>query len=386
MADVFDQVGFVHLHAHTSFSLREGALTISRLAVLAAADRMPALAITDTNNLFGALEFSEKLAKAGVQPIIGIHLAVDFADASVLAPRQGQAGGFRQSELGRANLVLLAQSEQGYANLMRLASRAWLDPEPGDPPHIGLERLASLAQDLILLTGGPSGPLDRALRAGRPEAALHRLERLRTAFDRRLYVELQRHGVEDERRVEPQLLDLAYDGGLPLVATNEPFFGARSEYEAHDALICIAEGALVSSDDRRRLTHEHRFKTRAEMLELFSDLREATSNSVEIAMRCAYRPTVRKPILPRYGAVDGAPLDEIGELRTQAEEGLARRLHAHGPAPGHSEQSYRDRLAFELEVIVGMQFPGYFLIVADFIKWAKTQNIPVGPGRGSGAG
>ena len=377
---LIEDVGFVHLHVHTSFSLREGALGIGKLLKFAAADRMPALAITDTNALFGALEFSEKASKEGIQPIIGAQLTVDFGDAAQFGGRNVHA------EAGRAAVVLLAQSEQGYMNLMRLASRAWIAPEPGDLPHVRMDMLASHAEGLILLSGGPSGPLDRAVIAGRVDVAGERLEQLAKAFDRHLYLELQRHGLPEEKRVEPALVDFAYRRGLPLVATNEPFFAAKSDHEAHDALICIAEGAVVSSGDRRQLSAEHRFKTRAEMVALFADQPEATRHSVEIALRCAYRPKTRKPILPRFTSVDGAELDEVGELRRQAEEGLERRLAAHGPAPGQTETDYRDRLAFELDIIIRMQFPGYFLIVADFIKWAKQQGIPVGPGRGSGAG
>ena len=173
---------------------------------------------------------------------------------------------------------------------------------------------------------------------------------------------------------------------MPLVATNEPYFAEPSDYEAHDALLCVAEGAVLSTPERRRLSPEHRFKTRAEMTELFADLPEATEASVEIAMRCAYRPLTRKPILPRFSVVRGAALDEEQELRRQASEGLSARLAAHGLAPGRTEEDYRKRLAFELDVIVNMKFAGYFLIVADFIQWAKAQGIPVGPGRGSGAG
>ena len=377
---LIEDVGFVHLHVHTSFSLREGALGIGKLLKFAAADRMPALAITDTNALFGALEFSEKASKEGIQPIIGAQLTVDFGDAAQFGGRNVHA------EAGRAADVLLAQSEQRYMNLMRLASRAWIAPEPGDLPHVRMDMLASHAEGLILLSGGPSGPLDRAVIAGRVDVAGERLEQLAKAFDRHLYLELQRHGLPEEKRVEPALVDFAYRRGLPLVATNEPFFAAKSDHEAHDALICIAEGAVVSSGDRRQLSAEHRFKTRAEMVALFADQPEATRHSVEIALRCAYRPKTRKPILPRFTSVDGAELDEVGELRRQAEEGLERRLAAHGPAPGQTETDYRDRLAFELDIIIRMQFPGYFLIVADFIKWAKQQGIPVGPGRGSGAG
>ena len=371
---------FVHLHTHSSFSLREGALGIGKLAKLAAYDRMPALAITDTNNLFGALEFSEKLAKEGIQPIIGISLSVEFGDGAALGQRFERAGA------GRGALVLLAASEAGYANLMQLASRAWLDSLDGDSAHVPLALLAAHAGGLMALTGGPQGPLDRALAAGRPEMAAERLTKLAPLFGDRLYMEIQRHGLAEEKLAEPQLIALANQHALPLVATNEAYFGAPADYEAHDALICIAEGALVSDGNRRQLSPEHYFKTRAQMAKLFSDLPDALARTVEIARRCAYRPLTRKPILPRYTALDGAPLDEVAELRALAQAGLEMRLQAHGPAPGLDAQTYYDRLAFELDVIIKMNFPGYFLIVADFISWAKNHGIPVGPGRGSGAG
>ena len=372
-------VGFVHLHVHSAFSLREGALPIEVLAKFAAADGMPALAITDTNNLFGALEFSEKLAKSGVQPIIGAQLTVDFGDGPPSASRVAE------SRAARAPLVLIAKDETGYKALMRLASRVWLDPKDGEDPHIPFSALAENA-GLIALTGGPMGPIDRALALGLPELASSRLARLAPLFGDRLYVEVQRHDSESERRVEPALLDLAYARGLPLVATNEPYFAAAADFEAQDALLCVAEGALQSASDRRRLTPEHRFKTRAEMRALFADLEEALDNSVEIALRCAYRPHTRKPILPHYMAPDGQAVDEEEELRRQAAEGLERLLSRYGCAPGFTNEDYRQRLEFELSVIVRMKFAGYFLIVADFIKWAKAQGIPVGPGRGSGAG
>ena len=369
---------FVHLHTHSSYSLREGAMSIAKLITFAAADAMPALAITDTNNLFGALEFSEKVAKAGLQPIIGIQLAIGFGDGSMLAARGGE------EDAGRAPLVLLAKDETGYLNLMHLASRAFLDPTPGESAHVGLRRLEGRTAGLIALTGGPSGPLDRCYGYGRPDAAIERLGKLEGLFPGRLYIELQRHGLAKERETEGALIDLAYDRGLPLVATNEPYFAALSDYEAHDALICIADGAVVGQSGRRQLSPEHRFKTRAEMLKLFADLPEATGNTVEIAQRCFYRPRTRKPILPAF--TSGAAADEAAELVRQAQEGLAARLAARGMAPGTDAKVYTDRLAFELAVITNMKFPGYFLIVADFIKWAKDRGIPVGPGRGSGAG
>jgi DNA polymerase-3 subunit alpha len=378
--------GFIHLHVHTAFSLREGALTLQRLIDLAARDAMPALAVTDTNNLFGALQFSEYAAKAGVQPIPGVQITVDFADGKETGP--GDTSGY-------SSLVLLAKSEAGYGNLMRLGSRVYLGPEQGATPHVTLSDIAADGADLIALTGGPDGVLDRLLGSGRPEQALARLKVLEELFGDRLYIELQRHGLAQERDVEAQLLDLAYRRGLPLVATNEPFFATSNDFEAHDALLCIAEGSTIGVSERRRLTPQHHFKTRAEMLALFADLPEATGNSVEIAQRCVFRPKTRNPIMPRYirEAPDGvepgaAGLDavEARELRRQAEEGLAARLQATGPGPGLKREDYDARLAFELDVIEKMRFPGYFLIVSDFIKWAKTQGIPVGPGRGSGAG
>src|SRR6202522_1911802 len=376
---ILKAVSFVHLHVHSAYSLREGALTVEMLAKLAQADAMPALAITDTNNLFGALEFSEKLAKSGVQPIIGAQMTVDFADAAPAFWRGVER------DNARSPIVLLAQSETGYQHLMRLASALWLDPKDGDDAHLPFAALED-CPGLIALTGGPAGPIERALRAVFGDLAESRLKRLAEAFGSRLYVEIQRHGLDSERAIEPELIALADRVGLPLVATNEPYFAGPSDYEAHDALLCVAEGALVSTADRRRLSPEHRFKTRAQMTELFADLPEATEASVEIAMRCAYRPLTRKPILPRFAVAGGAAVDEEHELRRQAIEGLAARLAAHGLAPGHAEEDYSKRLAFELDVIVNMTFAGYFLIVADFIQWAKAQGIPVGPGRGSGAG
>ena len=292
-SSVIKAVGFVHLHVHSAYSLREGALTVEMLAKLAQADAMPALAITDTNNLFGALEFSEKLAKSGVQPIIGAQMTVDFADAAPAFWRGVER------DNARAPIVLLAQNETGYQRLMRLASALWLDPKDGDDAHLPFAALED-ATGLIALTGGPGGPIDRALRTGLGDLAESRLKRLAEVFGSRLYVEIQRHGLDSERVIEPELIVLADRVGLPVVATNEPYFAGPSDYEAHDALLCVAEGAVVSTSDRRRLSPEHRFKTRAQMIELFADLPEATEASVEIAMRCAYRPLTRKPILPRF--------------------------------------------------------------------------------------
>jgi DNA polymerase-3 subunit alpha len=373
--------GFVHLHVHSSYSLLEGAMKIARLAELAKSDRQPALALTDTDNLFGALEFSDKLASAGIQPIVGCVLAVDFGDHEG-APRNGNG-----PPLKRPRIVLLAARERGYRSLMRLNSRAFLDTAPSEQPHLKLAWLEGETEGLLALSGGPGGPLDAAFGAGQGSLASDRCAVLARLFGDRFYIELQRHGTAAERSTEPALIELAYDHGVPLVATNEPFFAQRDDYEAHDALICIAEGRLLMDTDRRQLTPEHRFKTRAEMIALFADLPEAIASTVEIAQRCAFRPHIRTPILPRFSVGrSGCAIDEALELRNRAQAGLERRINTHAIAPRRTIQEYRDRLSFELDVIEGMKYPGYFLIVSDFIQWAKAHGIPVGPGRGSGAG
>src|SRR5262249_14576690 len=246
--------------------------------------------------------------------------------------------------------------------------------------------LAGETEGLIALTGGPSGPLDAVITAGQGALAGTRLEALMRLFGDRLYVELQRHGTPVERMAEEALISLAYARGLPLVATNEPFFATVDDYEAHDALLCIAEGRLVAETDRRQVTPDHRFKTRAEMTALFADLPEALASTVEIARRCAYRPAMGAPLLPRFSVAEGGgSVDEAADRRRRASAGLEQRIAIHGVVPGRTVEDYQARLAFELNVIEGMKYPGYFLIVSDFIQWAKTRGIPVGPGRGSGA-
>ncbi|NVK35777.1 MAG: DNA polymerase III subunit alpha [Rhodobacteraceae bacterium] len=376
-----DKIGFVHLRVHSALSLLEGALPIKKLLKLAGADEQPALAITDSGNLFGAQEFSSKCWGDGIQPIIGCQLLVAFEDA------EGE-GGRREPEL--FELVLLASNERGYMNLMELSSRAFLDTDTGLRPHVTSDYLFEKSAGLIVLTGGANGPIGKAILGGRKKIARDRLELLAHHFPTRTYVEIQRHGMEVEKRTEVAFLDLAYDLGLPIVATNEAFFAVREDYEAHDALICIAEGRVVIEEDRRKLTPEHYFKSRAEMVELFSDLPEALHSTIEIAQRCSYRPLRRDPILPRFAGADADPAEaekaEVEELRRQSREGLQARLDAHGLAPDLEEKDYWDRLDYELGIIERMKFPGYFLIVADFIKWGKAHDIPVGPGRGSGAG
>ena len=376
---------FVHLRVHSAYSLLEGALTIQKLAVLARADETPALALTDSNNLFGALEFSEAMAEVGVQPIIGVTLSLTFATES-----QTTLGAEQRGPSIEGRIALLAKDANGYANLMRLSSDAYFAAAETGEVVTSIAELAARAEGLIALTGGPEGVIDLPLGEGNPELGRSRLETLKALFGDRLYVELQRHNLPQERAVESQLLNLAYDLDVPIVATNEPYFATQEDFEAHDALLCIAEGSYVAVDDRRRLSPEHYFKTAAEMRRLFADLPEALDNTIEVARRCAFRPQERMPILPPFltgGAATTALAEtEAAELRRQSEAGLKERIAQHGLTPGYDVGAYAERLAFELDVITGMNYQGYFLIVADFIKWTKAQGIPVGPGRGSGAG
>ena len=375
----------VHLRVHSAYSLLEGALTIQKLAALARADETPALALTDSNNLFGALEFSEAMAEVGVQPIIGVTLSLTFATES-----QTTLGAEQRGPSIEGRIALLAKDANGYANLMRLSSDAYFAAAETGEVVTSIAELAARAEGLIALTGGPEGVIDLPLGEGNPELGRSRLETLKALFGDRLYVELQRHNLPQERAVESQLLNLAYDLDVPIVATNEPYFATQEDFEAHDALLCIAEGSYVAVDDRRRLSHEHYFKTAAEMRRLFADLPEALDNTIEVARRCAFRPEERMPILPPFltgGAATTALAEtEAAELRRQSEAGLKERIAQHGLTPGYDVGAYAKRLAFELDVITGMNYQGYFLIVADFIKWTKAQGIPVGPGRGSGAG
>ena len=364
---------FIHLRVHTEHSLLEGAVPVKKLVKLVAGAGMPAVAVTDTNNMFAALEFSVTAKDAGVQPIVGCQVSVAHDPA---APGE-------KLRLP-APVVLLAQDETGYMNLMKLNSCLYID-KGGQLNQVTVDELERHSAGLICLTGGADGPVGRFLQAGQATKARAFLDRLAAIYGDRLYVELQRHPGEGGRLTEAEaatergFVEMAYETGLPLVATNDVYFPKAEMFEAHDALICISEKAYVDqSQPRRRLTPQHYFKTEAEMCALFADLPEALENTVEIAKRCAFAAYKRKPILPKFAD------DEVQELRRQANEGLAARLAIIPHAV--SVEDYQARLDFELGIIEKMGFPGYFLIVSDFIKWAKDHGIPVGPGRGSGAG
>ncbi|MDR3472187.1 MAG: DNA polymerase III subunit alpha, partial [Devosia sp.] len=371
MSETGAEEGFVHLRVRSACSLLEGAIKTDQIGRLAAKAGMPAAALTDRVNLFGALEFSVESKEIGVQPIIGCAL-----------PVSGIGEGRPERWARTPTVVLLAQNEVGYRNLTLLSSAAFLDSDDADEPHVSWDRVAAHAEGLILLSGGTDGPIDPLFVAGRAHEADAALAEMRRVFADRFYIELQRHGLPQQAAAEPGLVAFAYSQDVPLVATNDVYFAEAGLYEAHDALLCIADSTFVGEDDRRRVTPEHWFKPAAAMRRLFADLPEACDNTLDIARRCAFMVKKRNPILPRFPTVGGRT--EAEELAHQAREGLAARLAVIPHAA--DEDAYRARLDHELRVIEQMGFPGYFLIVSDFIKWAKAHGIPVGPGRGSGAG
>ncbi len=362
---------FVHLRAHSAYSMLEGAMQPKDLVKACRKHGFPAVAVTDRNNMFGAMEFSDYAKSEGVQPIMGALLAVE---------RPGS--GDRTTRPIIDWLALLAQDDTGYSNLIELVSRAHLDGDGSQDPHLKLSALYGHTEGLIALTAGPEGALARLLAEGQEAAARAYLADLEEMFTDRLYIELSRCDDPVELASEAKLIALAHERDIPLVATNPVAFPDPSFHEAHDVMLCIADGAYVETKERRRSCRHAWLKSADAMRELFADLPEAVANTVVVAQRCAVMALSRKPILPSLAG------DREGEAKLLIERshaGLDARMAKLGLS-GEAVQPYRERLDFELDVIVKMGFPGYFLIVADFIQWAKGQGIPVGPGRGSGAG
>jgi DNA polymerase III subunit alpha len=370
---------FIHLAVRTAYSLSEGAIHIDALARNHAAAKIPAVAMSDSNNLFGALEFSETMRQKGIQPIIGVTLSVENP-------------GLEESRSGRKpapdKLRLYAQNDEGYRNLLKLVSRAYVDGDSAEEPQTAFDALAKHAGGVICLTAGHTGPVGRLLLENRAGEAEKLLLQLKEIYADRLYMEIMRHDSEAELKSEEAFLDMAFQHDIPIVATNDAHFIGEDMYRAHDALLCIADGTYVAEGDRRRLTPEHRLKSPEEMIALFADLPEAIENTVNIARRCAWKVEIIEPILPNFA--DGHDTSEADLLAEEARKGLKVRLDDQVLQAGDDRAAmakpYEDRLEFELGVITQMGFPGYFLIVADFIHWAKQHDIPVGPGRGSGAG
>ncbi|MEM6585142.1 MAG: DNA polymerase III subunit alpha, partial [Pseudomonadota bacterium] len=359
---------FVPLRVLSSYSMLEGAIDPKAIASLAKDRGFAAIAMCDRNGLYGAVMFAGACTGKGVQPIIGTLLGV---------ARDGSEGKTVDY------LPLYAQDEAGYDNLCHLVSKAHLERPLELEPRVQMDDLSGHTDGLIALTGAGEGALTRLLAEGQTPAADELCSRLESLFPGRLYFELARHGDPVCERAEEPLIDLAYERALPLVATNPANFGEPHMHKAHDAMLCIAGSTFVDDDERKRTNPQAYVKSASMMEELFEDLPEAIANTIVIAQRCAYAPPYRDPILPSLAG------DLEGEAKMLAElshKGLEKRLEPYGEMEEDARKEYFDRLEYEIGIIVKMGFPGYFLIVADFIQWAKDQGIPVGPGRGSGAG
>ena len=368
--------GFVPLRIFSSYTMLDGAIEPKAIAQQAKALGFPAAALTDRNGLYAAMAFSDAAKKDGVQPIIGAMLGV---------ARPGMPEGV---DAPLDWIALYAQHRAGYDHLCALVSMAHLDRPIEQPAHVSFAALEGRTDGLIALTAGGEGGLARLFAEGQPVQAGDYADRLQALFGDRLYVEIARRGDATETAAEAALIELAYARDLPLVATNPCCFAESAFRDAHDIMLCIASSSYVESEDRPRSCPEAWLKDAESMRRLFADLPEAFENTLVVAQRCAVMAPSRKPILPTLA---GDLAGEAEMLRDDARAGLERRLAkiaalAGDPRPDDWQTPYRDRLEFELDVIIQMGFPGYFLIVADFIKWAKDHDIPVGPGRGSGAG
>ena len=360
---------FVHLRVHTNFSLAEGMLSFDYLSKFCVDNLQPAIAITDTSNMFGVLEFSIKMVAEGIQPIIGMQ--VNIADSS-------------EDETNIGEVILIAKNETGYKNLLTLTSE--LSTNTNFEKFISYKKLVKNHDGIILLTGGvENGFIGNPASLQNKNLVNKRLKLLKNLFEDNLYIELQRHGLKSQIKAEKVLLESALRFHLPLVATNDCYFETSDKFNAHQVLTCIDKGLTISSSNRRFFTEEHYIKDSQSMTSLFKDIPEAIENTILIAKRCSFFVKPHNPILPKYPGLSN--ISESNYLFDISEKGLEDRLKSLQQTLTKEEvKRYFDRLNHELNIINKMGFSGYFLIVYDFIKWSKDNNIPVGPGRGSGAG
>ena len=376
---------YIALRNHTTYSLCQGAIKIADLIDKAKALQMPALAIMDSQNLFGALEFSMACKKAGIQPILGCEMMIDF---NLQDSKNISNVDFTEN---LCKTPLIATSEEGYRNLMFLVSESYLKRQNGIVPFINFELLKQKSKGIIALSGGSEGLLGKLLLQGQDKQAHKILLEIKEIFNTNFYIEITRHGTKNEELIEEKLLQLAFENNIPLVATNDVYFLTPDMHEAQDILSCIYEGHSLIEENRKKNSPEQYFKNYEQFLELFKDLPEAINNSINIAKKCHTMAFERPPTLPKFSTE--ANFDEALELRNQSLEGLKMRLknkflieEIDAETQQKIDKEYFERLEYELGIIIKMNFSGYFLIVSDFIKWAKNNEIPVGPGRGSGAG
>jgi DNA polymerase-3 subunit alpha len=375
---------FIPLRNHTTYSLCQGAIKISDLVEKASSFAFPAIGITDSKNLFAALEFSLACKKAAIQPIIGCEVLLKKIDENQ------KHLSILDIENSLSKLVLIARNDVGYQNLMKLVSDSYLKRENNISPHITLDQLQNFSQGLIVLSAGYEGEIAKLIKQNQEKKLTALLSFFKKNFADNFYIEITRHENKKDE-LEDALIDVAVKNSIPLVATNDVYFLSQEMHEAQDILMCIGEGRYSSESDRKKLSQEQYFKSQKELEELFCDLPEAIENTVNIAKKCSVMAFERAPTLPKFSNIEG--FDEALELINQAKKGLSERLEKKFLIEETSEekkskttQEYFERLEFEVSVINKMNFSGYFLIVSDFIKWAKNNQIPVGPGRGSGAG
>lgn len=361
---------FIHCRLHSAYSLAEGALKVSKIIKLCEEYSMPAIAVTDTNNLFGAMDFSTACKDHGIKPIIGVQLNVQHPVKNDVP----------------TSVLLYAKNHDGYQNLIQMVSAVYLDSANETYPELKLDTLAKYSENIIIATGGIYGSFGTFLKQNNLDDAKAYLQFLQQYFNGRIYIEISRHNNEIENKIEEDAISLAYDFNLPLLATNNVCFSQADDFNAHDALICISQGCTIYDSERIFSSPEFYFKTQQKMVDLFSDIPEAIENSVNLAMRCSFMLTKQKPLMPNFKPESGRNQDD--ELRYMATTGLEEKLEKFKAQQNFADihKKYFDQLEYELKIIQQMGFSGYFLIVADYVRWAKSQNIPVGPGRGSGAG
>ena len=362
---------FNHLKIHTQYSICEGAIKIDKLKDFCKENKIPCLGISDTSNLCGALEFAENISKVGTQPIIGTQIYFKFEDTTGLLP-------------------LIALNEKGYKRIIELSSRSYLENDALSDPHLDIKEILKDTEGVLLLSGTIQGLFGKLFQKDRLEEITKIYKSLSSKFNDNFYLEIQRHGDQNEIAFEKFNLEQSSKIKVPIIATNEVYYLTPDMHEAHDALTCIGSKTYVNEKNRTKYSNQHYFKSNEEMSELFSDLPEALENNLNLPFKCNFRPQFSKPVLPNISSEKGGSADEI--LKKDSLDGLKEKflkvfkIEQNNLNNNDKFLKYKDRLDHELKIIIEMKYPSYFLIVSDYIKWAKNNDIPVGPGRGSGAG
>ena len=362
---------FTHLKIHTQYSICEGALRTAELAKHCKENKVHSVGLCDTNNLCGALEFSETLAKSKTQPIIGSQINIKY-----------------KNQIGK--IPLFAKNLEGYKNLIKLSSKSFLDIKENEVPHCLLSDIEENYKGLILLTGSIDGLIGKLFNKNLTGEIAVIFKKLKSLLENNFYLEIQRHNDDGEKIFEQFLLNLSESMNLPLIATHEVFYLNKDMYEAHDAYLCVGEKTYVSVKDRRKYSNQHYLKTSEEMYEIFEDLPDALENNKNFPYRISYRPKNSLPVLPNIQSGNSDNVDDI--LKKESNDGLEEKLNEYvfpfceKNNTENIKNIYNQRLEHEISIISKMHYSSYFLIVSDYIRWAKKNDIPVGPGRGSGAG